>query len=75
VEAVQELAMLLTTGAPGRGEVLLTLRLQDGQAPVLRLGRDFVLDGEMVDRLAEIEGIANVSLSARRGGDHLRLVA
>jgi DNA polymerase-3 subunit alpha len=75
VEAVQELAMLLVTGAQGRGEVLLTLRLEDGQSPVLRLGRDFVLDGEMVDRLAEIEGIANASLSARRGGDHLRLVA
>jgi len=75
IEAIQELALLLTPGAAGRGEVVATLRLEDGQSPVLRLGRDFALDGEMVDRLAEVEGIANVSLTARRGNDHLRLVA
>ncbi len=75
IEAIQELALLLVPGAAGRGEVLVTLRLDDGQSPVLRLGRDFALDGEMVDRLAEIDGIANVSLTARRGNDHLRLVA
>jgi DNA polymerase-3 subunit alpha len=75
VEAVQELALLLVAGAEGRGEVQVKLRLEDGQTPLLRLGRDFALDGEMVDRLSTIDGIANVSLTARRGGDHLRLVA
>jgi DNA polymerase-3 subunit alpha len=75
IEAVQELAMLLQPGAPGKGEVRLSLKLGDGQTPALRLGRDFVLDGEMVDRLSTIEGISNVSLKAQRGGDHLRLVA
>jgi len=74
IEAVQELALLLSPTAPGRGEVKARLRLEDGQTPVLRLGRDFVLDGEMVDRLSTIEGISNVSLKAKRGGD-LRLVA
>ena len=68
-------ATLLSTGAEGRGEVLATLRTGDNDQPVLRLGRDFQLDGEIAERLAFIEGIANVSLTARRGGGNLRLVA
>lgn len=75
IEAIQELALLLSPTAPGRGEVRVKLRLEDGQTPELRLGRDFALDGEMVDRLSSIAGISNVSLKAKRGGDHLRLVA
>ncbi|MCB2079969.1 MAG: DNA polymerase III subunit alpha, partial [Novosphingobium sp.] len=80
VDAVQELALLLGPGDKteyrGRGEVLARLRLDDGQVPLLRLGRDFALDGELVEQLSTIEGIANVSLTARRGGgDHLKLVA
>ena len=39
-------------------------------------GVDKDIDGELVEQLSTIEGIANVSLTARRGGgDHLRLVA
>jgi len=34
-----------------------------------------MIDGELAERLATIEGVANVSLSARRGGANLRLVA
>jgi len=76
IEAMQELAMMLTPGEKGRGEVLVRLRLEDGKSPRLRLGRDFALDGELVERLAAIDGVANVGLTARRGGgDHLRLVA
>ncbi len=74
-EAVQELAMMLVPGAAGRGEVEARLHLGGGEVQRLRLGRDFMLDGELVDRLAEIEGISNVSLAAQRGGGHLRLVA
>jgi DNA polymerase-3 subunit alpha len=74
VDAVQELAMMLIAGAPGRGEVRATLHLGDDLTKKMRLGRDFVLDGELVDRIAEIEGIANVSLKAERGPS-LRLVA
>ena len=33
------------------------------------------LDGELAERLASVEGIANVSLTARKGAGHLRLVA
>jgi DNA polymerase-3 subunit alpha len=75
VEAVQELAMLLQTGADGRGEVVVKLRTGTGEEPCLRIGSDFVLDGELAERLAAIEGIANVSLTARKGPSHLRLVA
>jgi DNA polymerase-3 subunit alpha len=73
--AVSELAMLLLPGEPGRGEVLARLRTGDTNEPLLRLGTDFQLDGDLVERLAIVEGIANVALTAKRGGDHLRLVA
>jgi DNA polymerase-3 subunit alpha len=75
IEALSELALLLVPGDPGRGEVLARLRTANGAQPVLRLGSDFSLDGELVERLASIDGIANVALSARAGRDHLRLVA
>jgi DNA polymerase-3 subunit alpha len=73
--AAAELAMLLLPGEPGRGEVLARLRIGEENEPLLRLGTDFQLDGELVERLASVEGIANVALTAKRGGDHLRLVA
>jgi DNA polymerase-3 subunit alpha len=74
-EAAGELAMLLVGGAEGRGEVQATLRTGGEVEPVLRLGRDFQLDGDLAERLASLEGIANVSLTARKGAGHLRLVA
>jgi DNA polymerase-3 subunit alpha len=74
-EALSELASLLTGGAEGRGEVLARLRSGGGPEPLVRLGRDFQIDGELAERLASVDGIANVSLSAKRGGSHLRLVA
>ncbi len=73
--AVQELAAMLQPGDPGRGEVLARLRTGGTNEPLLRLGGDFQLDGELVERLASVEGIGNVTLTARRGADHLRLVA
>ena len=73
--ALAELAALLQGGAEGRGEVLVRLCTGSGEEPVVRLGRDFQLDGEVAERLANVAGVANVSLSARRGGSHLRLVA
>ncbi len=72
--AVAELAAMLVPGEPGRGEVIARLRTGSANEPLLRLGGDFQLDGELVERLAIVEGIANVALTARRGGDHLRLV-
>jgi DNA polymerase-3 subunit alpha len=74
-EAAGELAMLLVGGAEGRGEVQARLCTGGEVEPVLRLGRDFQLDGDLAERLASVEGIANVSLTARKGTGHLRLVA
>ena len=73
VEAVQELALLLQRG--GTGEVKLKLRTGLDDEPLLRLGRDFVLDGELAERLATIEGVSQVSLGPARRAAHLRLVA
>ncbi|MXP42428.1 DNA polymerase III subunit alpha [Altererythrobacter soli] len=74
-EALQELRLALSEGAEGRGEVLARLRIGEGNDPLVRLGRDFDLDGELAERLALIDGLANVSLTTRRGPTHLKLVA
>ena len=73
-EALQELALLLTPGAPGKGEVLARLHTGGPREPLVQLGRDFHLDGELAERLASVDGISGVSLSAKRG-PALRLVA
>lgn len=75
VDAVAELAMTLVPGAEGRGEVKARLRTGGAEEPLLRLGSSFAVDGELAERLAAIEGIANVSLSATNRPAHLRLVA
>ena len=59
----------------GTGEVLATLRTGLGADPTIRLGRGFHVDGELAERLASAPGLANVQLTTRRGGSHLRLVA
>jgi len=77
-EALAELALLLRPGAAGKGEVVARLRTGSlngsGREPLVRLGRDFHLDGELAEQVAAIPGIAGVSLSAKRGPS-LRLVA
>ncbi len=74
-EALTELRLALIDGAEGRGEVLARLHIGEPEEPLVRLGRDFELDGELVDRLALIAGLDNVALIPRRGAAHLRLVA
>jgi DNA polymerase-3 subunit alpha len=74
-EAIGELALLLHAAPDETGEVRVRLRTGGNNDPLLRLGRTYHLDGEVAERLALIDGIANISLFARRGGDHLRLVA
>ncbi len=75
VDALHDLKMELIPGADGRGEVLARLHTGNGAEPLVRLGRDFQLDGELAERLEQMEGLSNVSLSTRRGATHLRLVA
>ena len=74
-EALHDLATLLGADGAGTGEVLVRLRTGTGQEPLLRLGRQFHLDSDVAERLASVEGLANVALTARRSAGHLRLVA
>ncbi|MGB5779906.1 MAG: DNA polymerase III subunit alpha, partial [Allopontixanthobacter sediminis] len=74
-EVLDNLKLELVPGAEGRGEVLARLHTGTGAEPVVRLGRDFQLDGELAERLEQIDGISNVALTSRRGPTHLRLVA
>ena len=74
-EAFADLALILVGGAEGRGEVVARLHTGTGEDQLIRLGRDFQLDSELAERLANVTGVANVSLSARRSGANLRLVA
>ncbi len=64
----------LLIGADGRGEVRVRLRTGEGREPTMRLGGSYQLDGELAERLASVEGLANVSLTVQRG-PNLRLVA
>jgi DNA polymerase-3 subunit alpha len=72
-EAMAELALLLPRGAEGKGEVLARLRTGKAHEPLIRLGHDFRLDSDLIERLLPIEGLANVALTARPER-HLRLV-
>ncbi len=66
VEAIQELALLMRPGTKGTGEVIARLHLGDGQMQSVRLGRDFALDGDFAEQLAQIEGITVESLAPRK---------
>ncbi|MXP09661.1 DNA polymerase III subunit alpha [Pseudoblastomonas halimionae] len=59
----------------GNGEIELTVRPPGGRAVTMHLGRDFMLDGDLAERLTDVPGIEKVELRPRRGGAHLRLVA
>ncbi|WP_298175036.1 DNA polymerase III subunit alpha [Novosphingobium sp.] len=72
-QAIAELALLLPRGSGARGEVLARLRTGGPKEPLIRLGNDFKLDSDLIERLIPIEGLANVSLTARPER-HLRLV-
>ena len=74
VSALEELKTELLAAMGGQDEVLVTLRTGEAADPVMRLGRNFSLDGELAERLASVPSLAKVQLDKRRGGAHLRLV-
>ncbi|WP_017665591.1 DNA polymerase III subunit alpha [Porphyrobacter sp. AAP82] len=59
----------------GAGEVVVSLALADGGQARMCLGRNFVLTGELAERLASVDGIAKVSLAPLKRRGNLRLVA
>ena len=73
--ALHDLKMELLPGTPGHGEVRVTLKTGTEREPMMRLGRDYALDGELAERIEQIEGISKVSLTTQKAGSHLRLVA
>ena len=77
IDALHALRLALQPEEGGRGEVIARLVLPeeaDGESPTLRLGRDFKLDGDLVESLAAIDGLNDVSLAPQRGAGRLRLV-
>ncbi|MEO6152428.1 MAG: DNA polymerase III subunit alpha [Croceibacterium sp.] len=77
LDALTELRAALLDGASGsgRGEVLATLQISPSEVVMLRLGRDFELDGDLMERLALVPGIANLVLKPQGARASLRLVA
>jgi DNA polymerase-3 subunit alpha len=79
VEALRELQIELAAAQgerpTGSGEVLVRLMLADGDHVQMRLGSNFVLNGELAERLAAVEGIAKVALVPLKKRGNLRLVA
>jgi DNA polymerase III subunit alpha len=75
-EALPELALMLEASPQESGEVRARLRTVSGAEPVYTLGSNFRLHGDLAEQLSTIEGLANITLTAKRGGvSHLRLVA
>ncbi len=72
--ALMALAAALEPGRAGHGEVMARLVLDDERDALLRLGRDFALSGELVDRLSAVPGISDVTLKPQTRAE-LRLVA
>ncbi|WP_295524838.1 DNA polymerase III subunit alpha [Novosphingobium sp. Chol11] len=73
IEAIAELAMLLPRAAEACGEVFARLRTGGALEPLIRLGNNFRLDGELIERLLPVQGLGNVALTAKPQR-HLRLV-
>jgi DNA polymerase III subunit alpha len=75
VDAIAQLKLELETSQGAQGEVLLRLILGDEEEAHVRLGTEFVLNGDLAERLAELEGLSNVTLTPARGRANLKLVA
>ena len=61
-DTVAALADLLPRG--GRGEVRLSVRLDDGRRARVSLGRNFLLDAELAARLERVPGVTSIALSS-----------
>ncbi len=79
LEALRELRIELEAARgerpTGSGEVVVRLALAEGGEVGMRLGRNFVLTGELAERLAAVDGIDRVALVPLKKRSNLRLVA
>jgi DNA polymerase-3 subunit alpha len=74
-EGLDQLRAQLVEGESEKGEVRARLCIGQSPEPLVSLGSRFALDGELAEKLAQIEGLANVALKPQRAAPHLRLVA
>ncbi|MEL7445040.1 MAG: DNA polymerase III subunit alpha [Pseudomonadota bacterium] len=74
-EAIADLKLELATSEQATGEVLLRLVLESGEEAHLHLGGNFLLTGELAERLAAIDGLDQVELQPLRSRANLKLVA
>ena len=65
VEAVAGLAELLADARKGRCELVLDALLTNGQRAEVRLGRDFLIDGELAAMMERVPGVTEVQLKAQ----------
>ncbi|MEO0644014.1 MAG: DNA polymerase III subunit alpha, partial [Pseudomonadota bacterium] len=65
----------LEVSSDAPGEVVVRLAMGNGKDALVRLGTSFRLDGELAERIAQIDGIDNVRLEPVRGRANLKLVA
>ncbi len=68
IATIEQVAAILNPVTGGTGEVVLMIAEPGAEAnatpiAMLRLGRDFALDQELVHRLTQIEGVDNVALT------------
>jgi len=63
--AVPVIATILSGARGGRAEVRLRARLEDGRIVSLRVGRDFQIDAEVMERLGAIPGVAGIVVPER----------
>ncbi|MEM6856402.1 MAG: DNA polymerase III subunit alpha [Pseudomonadota bacterium] len=75
LQALSDIQLELAEGSEAPGEVILRLTIRNGQDALVRLGTNFLLDGEMAERIADIDGVENVRLEPVRGAARLKLVA
>jgi len=69
--AIAQIATLLSGSRGGRGEVRIRALTSEGKVASLRLGRDFQIDAETIERLGSVPGVAAVQMPQR---EPLRLV-
>ena len=75
LEAIADLKLELSVDDKAKGEVIVRLILGEGEEALVRLGGHFILNGDLADRLAEVESIENVTLEPLKGRAQLKLVA
>ena len=62
-QALPRLSEALSRARGGRSEITVFAVLADGRAATVRLGNDFLIDGELADAIGEIVGVRSVSLT------------